>query len=315
MTNLARITAEGSGLSTDTASDGTTVDVVDLYDPNGLTGVVGHLKFAFDPRSTIVFRGQATLHSGMVPSAFRGRSARRRAEQSKRIGTYVSAVFGGICPCKVNGGLPTCNPYWPCQQTMQAGRRDSPIVGSTPRVSVEPLLQHYGLGTRWLDVVDNVWVALWFACHRLVTKAGRYAHHARRSTSQEPNGYAYIKVMSVGELRSTPVPGVFVSDRAKLTDLRYAAPSIYLRPHAQHGVVIASHTWSEHADPDLSRLELATLRIRLGDALEWLGEGAMLSPYVLFPPASRDEGFRRLLDYAPTPPGALGQFLIYGPGS
>ena len=66
---------------------------------------------------------------------------------------------------------------------------------------------------------------------------------------------------------------------------------------------------------DVGQLHVATMRIKLGDALEWLGDGTMLRPYVLFPSASVDEGYRRFLDYAPQPPERFGNFSVYGPGN
>lgn len=197
----------------------------------------------------------------------------------------------------------------------EARRGKGGIVRSTPRAAIEPLLQHYGLRTRWIDVVDNVWVALWFACHDQIThKEGRYAHHARRSTAQERDGYAHVSVLDLGERELTPVQGLYRAVHARVADLRSAVPSIYLRPHAQHGLVVAGQRWDAAEEQDLSHLCEVTLCIALGDALEWLGQGQMISPYSLFPPPTRDEGFRRLLDYAPEPPAPLGVFPVYGPG-
>ena len=34
---------------------------------------------------------------------------------------------------------------------------DNPVLYS--------VLQHYGIRTCWLDIVDNIWVALWFGSH------------------------------------------------------------------------------------------------------------------------------------------------------
>ena len=312
---LDRISAPGARVATDVASDGTAVDVVELTDPNALASVIGHIKFAFAPGATIVYRGQGRVHPGLVPSAYRGREPGERRRANAHLGEYVSELMRRNCSCKAGTRRPVCDPWWPCQDVMERKVTDAAIVAGTPRVAIEPLLQHYGLRTRWLDVVDNAWVALWFACHRLAVEHRRYAHHQRRSAAQEPDGFAYVEVLSAGVQSPTPVPGVSRSADARLVDLRYSSPSIYLRPHAQHGLLVASSDWTEDEDPDLARLRLAILRIKLSDALDWLGTGSMLSTYVLFPPATRDEGYRRLLDYAPDPPRMLGQFLVYGPGA
>jgi hypothetical protein len=182
---------------------------------------------------------------------------------------------------------------------------------------VEPLLQHYGLRTRWIDTVDNIWIALWFACHDFVVeeKSKRYAHHLRRSVAQEPDGYAYISVISSGLVEPVGTPGCWEGSMSRVIDLRVTAPSVYLRPHAQHGLLIAASNWNEIETIDIGPLHQASLKIRLGDALEWLGDGTMLRPFVLFPPATVDHGYRRLLEYAKPPPANLGKFLVYGPGN
>lgn len=312
---LDRIRARGSEVVVDKCDDGAEREVVHLHDPNALTQVVGHVKFAFAPHETVIFRGQSSLFSRLTPSGFRGVGPSGRNGTSSAVAAYVRLLFGRDCLCDADPGAPHCTPNWPCQD-IAVRRRDRGVVSGTPTAATEPLLQHYGLQTRWLDVVDNVWIALWFACHKLeVDRHRRFAHHVRRSVAQEPNGFSYIPVLSAGAVERTKVAGVFRSSRARLADLRYAVPSVYLRPHAQHGLLLADHSWDANRDPDLLRLELVTLRIHLRDALDWLGAGRMLSPYVLFPPPTRDEGFGRLLEDAPEPPVRLGRFLVYGPGT
>ena len=42
-----------------------------------------------------------------------------------------------------------------------------PFCGSNiSREAIEGLIQQYGGVSRWIDVVDNIWIALWFSCHR-----------------------------------------------------------------------------------------------------------------------------------------------------
>lgn len=187
-------------------------------------------------------------------------------------------------------------------------------MSQTPRAAVEPILQHYGLATRWLDVVDNIWVALWFACHRYVGD-GRFAHHERRSTAQEPNGMAYVSILATGTLEATPTAGCWEGPACRLIDLRQAAPSIYLRPHAQHGLLVSPPNPLLPGRADLGPLHRLTIQVPLGDALDWLGDGTMLRPFTLFPPATIDHGYRRLLEFAPVPPAKLGTFVLHGPGN
>lgn len=98
-----------------------------------------------------------------------------------------------------------------------------------------------------------------------------------------------------------------------MIDLRYAVPSVYLRPHAQHGLLIAPAKLGDDQTGSLSENVIGELEIALPDALRWLGDGVMTSPFVLFPPATINVGYRRLMT-APSPHPDLGRVLHYGPG-
>lgn len=276
-----------------------------------LAQVIGWLKFTADG-GDVLFRGQASMHDSMVPSGIRGRSRRGIRDFNADLRTYIDVLLAGPCTC-TPAAVRFAQSHL-CKERSPGGSAGVSIASDTYRAVVEPLLQHYGLGTRWIDVVDNIWIALWFACHRQVTR-DRYAHHLRRSVAQEGvDAVAYIAALDTGPLVATDVPGYRLSETARVADLRYSVPSYYIRPHAQHGLLVAPRRVS--ADPRSYALTDAFkyyLEIRLADALDWLGTGVMTSAYELFPSAVHDEGYRRLLEYAPAPPETLGAFTHYGP--
>lgn len=309
MSFLDAVSVLGAEVVEATTTDGSKRRVLNVLDPNALTQIVGHAKFRSD--ATVLVRGHSRLHPTLTPTLFRDRGPAARKSQTNVLVGYLRLLLGGKCKCEVVGGPPTCVPNWPCQASVMTN--NTGLMKNFPQAAVEPLLQHYGVRTRWVDAVDNVWVALWFACHELQTR-GRYGHHSRRNPDSTDNEWAYLTLIDVGSPSSTACSGIYRSDRARLVDLRVAVPSMYLRPHAQHALLFASRDWSADLDPSLSHLEMATLRISLREALVWLGNGISLTPYVLFPPADKDEGFRRLLDYSPAPPESLGSFIHYGPG-
>jgi hypothetical protein len=300
------------GISTDATPEYPVVHVDTLA---AFIQVVGHATFNRASRSRRLYRGQTRLHwaSGLptfVPSAYRGvESVSGREQALSRIRRYVEDLTGGA-ECDCPGPNPRCwSARWPCTTVYDSSSRGrSALVSGTPRAAVEPLLQQYGLGTTWLDLVDNAWVALWFACHEQHSK-GHFAHHVKRSATD--NAFAFVAVFDVGEQAATRFGGVSTSadSGTRLVDLRQSAPSVYLRPHAQHGLMVSSTTQS----PDLARLLVGIIRISLRDALDWLGESQFLSPHGFFPPSSVDEGYRRLLEYA-KPPSQLGKFTVFGPG-
>ncbi|GAA2074685.1 FRG domain-containing protein [Aeromicrobium tamlense] len=253
-------------------------------------------------------------------------SEAERAALAAAIGEYITSLAAADCRCG-EGPFPFGTAHR-CAEQIARGPA-GPLVGSTFRAVVEPLLQHYGIRTRWLDVVDNIWIALWFACHTEETAGVRHAFHARRSPDAEraakgpsedrgtdfPTPMAYVAVLDTGRLRPTNIPGYSIGEESRIVDLRYAVPSVYLRPHAQHGLLVAPAKLLPGDDGALTHRVVAYIEIPLMDALDWLGSGVMTSPFVLFPPAVSDHGYRRLLDYATNPPGALGAVKIYGPGA
>lgn len=302
-----------------------------VSDPNALTQLIGWLKFTADG-GQVLYRGQARMFPTMFASGLRGSngaaiSDAERASLAEAIGSYVTQIAGAGCQCEE--GPFSYGSAHRCIETIARGRA-GPLVGGTYRAVAEPLLQHYGIRTRWLDVVDNIWIALWFACHTQSTAGLRHAFHARRSpdservaaersstgqASESQTPMAYVAVIDTGSLRPTGIPGYLIGHEARIVDLRYAVPSVYVRPHAQHGLLVAPAKLQAGEDGALTQHVAAYIEITLNDALAWLGSGMMTSPFVLFPPAASDHGFRRLLDYAAAPPKVLGAITIYGPGA
>lgn len=76
----------------------------------------------------------------------------------------------------------------------------------------EALCQHYGLHTRWLDIVDHIQTALWFAYDRT------YVDDMREQRFDEDVGYIYVIAVPDDETK------------VKIIDLR-EKPSQFLRPH------------------------------------------------------------------------------------
>lgn len=114
--------------------------VFHVQDPHALVQAAGYLKHVHGCNDGvhIFFRGESKLYGTLPPTLFRGVST--HAGQSRKIGLLNSALTNA--------------------------RSNNKIFGKLDAFVHEPLLQHYGLKTSWIDLVDNIWVALWFACHR-----------------------------------------------------------------------------------------------------------------------------------------------------
>jgi len=187
------------------------------------------------------------------------------------------------------------------RQIKEIQKHCKPHLGKLDKGIVEGALQHYGLKSRWLDAVDNVWNALWFACHDTWRSGAdnEYVHYVRRNplTEISTHQYCYIVLLGVDTsgMKSKGIPGYLENESSAILDLRYALPSFFIRPHAQHGILVRLMGKDHLPAFDMGNLIRGIIRINLAQALEWLGEGTLLSSQTLFPPPSLDIGFGDLL--------------------
>lgn len=244
--------------------------VLEVTTQHGLTRAAGYLKYAGGSSGPVLFRGQRRLYNSLKPALYRGVTTMALKGRRDR-------EYNALCKAIADANV---------------------LISSTPNHARVPLLQHYGVHTKWIDVVDNVWVALWFACHHAVAvgKKGEYLHYERRSTRHDPNKFAYILLLQPGKVEHVAnKPGLQQGADTLLIDLRVAAPSLYLRPHAQHGLLVRRRVVNDIDALELQPLVVGVVRVRLADAIDWMGDGSLLSAHALFPPPIYDEGYRRLL--------------------
>ena len=142
------------------------------------------------------------------------------------------------------------------------------------RPNLPGLLQHYGVRTSWLDVVDNLYVAAWFATH-------------------SRNGDTWISKRSgsCGWLYFISTEGP--TSCLTVLDLRDKHHHLSTRLHTQHGVSVTRYgnCWSNTA-LGFEEFVVATVRLRCGP--EWQLRGFMASEKFLFPNASEDNTLKLL---------------------
>lgn len=159
------------------------------------------------------------------------------------------------------------------------------------RLTTEPLLQHYGLNTRWLDVVDSLPHALFFATHTLCT--GQAPNTDTYAPSLEDEGFLYV--LDLGQLKHKTIAGEEVvgysrSKNLAVVDLRALKPSNALRPHAQHGLLIRATS----SETDLWPSLVARIAVPTQEARQWI-TSASLEREALFPPRVWDNIYETLL--------------------
>jgi len=142
------------------------------------------------------------------------------------------------------------------------------------RGNLPALLQHYGVRTSWLDVVDNLYVAIWFATH-----------------SRRGDAWIDIRDGEYGWLYFISTDGP--TARLTVVDFRSEHHHLSTRPHSQHGASVTreGNNWS---GTTLGFEDFVVATVRLRCRSHWRLHGFMASEQYLFPDASEDNTLKLL---------------------
>ena len=261
--------------SKDVVDEGTGLHCLHVKTLSSLIQAIGYKKFQANKCGHhIYFRGQTELYKcpkrgdpyEFKPSALRGRRNEGALQDAKKVIKQEIAMFR-----RMNSSL----------------FKDE---REYPNDVIEGLLQQYGLKTTWFDVVDNIWVALWFSCYKSVfpveidttakNVSRAFVKMMRRDVNKEPTTAQFAYILLLGD------------ENAEVVDLRCTLPSMFIRPHVQHGLLIRA---AGVRSPNMASLIKGIIRMDLYDALEWLGESRLLTPESMMPPPNTDSGFKQLL--------------------
>lgn len=280
---------------------------VPLYELNttgALNQIIGHGKFNNSEYGKVYYRGISNLYDNVLPSLMRNRA--------RGIPYDLTQTLKSICD----------DPY--LKESLKL--RDLIVSHSIENKKInkrilrfnkycaEALLQHYAGSTRFLDIVDNHWIAIWMGLHtfHMHGKRNIFCEAVRRTIDIHnlydavKNGdssllskYVYLLLIAIPHSTTPPEYGIIESDKFVVVDLRQSLPSIYLRPHAQHALVVRKidkHNINQTSSYyDLSEQVIGVLRIRVDIASDWLGVGLLASQQNLFPSPSIDQGYNNLL--------------------
>lgn len=234
---------------------------------HALNTLVGYCKHIYQGEGNIYFRGQTAKYGTMKPSLYRGLvSNKTLGRRQHKLNTLINETYSTM-----------------------------PLLNKMDQKLIAPLFQHYGIHTDWLDLVDNLWVALWFSIHEYVRPESnkRYEFVKRISKVESPT-YLYLMLSDAVE-RHNKIPGYYKGENYEVVDLRVSAPSVFLRPHNQHAILlrkrnVISPEMAEMADSVKLIIELDPKAI-----IEWLGIGRLLTVENIYPSPVYDQGYSILL--------------------
>ena len=133
LTDFDKKTPDPVGVECLTSPSGN-IPVYEIHSFHSLTQFIGFGKYLNRASGNVYLRGQTSLYNGsLTPSALRGNRNRKTGiseplNYEKRIGDYKHHIALSL------------------KRTKSFCDRDPDIM--------EPLLQHYGIKTYWLDIVD-----------------------------------------------------------------------------------------------------------------------------------------------------------------
>lgn len=343
--------------------------MIEADSPQGLIQAIGYIKYNMAQKGYgIAMRGQSRLYSTMYPSLYRVEG--KKVNYQEREDKFALKIQAAITETKYkaknyilkfpNGQRGTL--YNDLFKFLDLKENDLP-----------PLLQHYGVETPWLDIVDNIWIALWFSCWKrdkpkkplsfeekdiypreLDREVAKYSiyhlrqanegiddrkekidkchreisvcqnkidyflsnpnipedvkrnkvkqqrdyihkHNQERIKLEKSPAYCYILLIRTPCMtgKNNTSVGWAQNEEAQLVNLRMIVPSYYLRPHTQHALAIKKCNTTQ--DPDYFSLIEGIIRVKLSDAISWLGESHTFSIGCIFPSPCLDGGLRKLL--------------------
>lgn len=284
-------------------ANGHEVPLYDISTTGALNQIIGHAKFVNSSYGNVYYRGVNGLYDNVMPSYMRKKKNSRTPGLNKLLDDicnddYLSRSLKLRNCITAKGSIDTKNKRY-------------------NKYCAEALLQHYAGKTRFIDVVDNHWVALWMGlqnfimrgeghnsceCQKRALWLGDYIEQyvLNPTTSVESYLYEYIILLAMPYGIQDNEIGIIETSELVEVDLRKAIPSTFIRPHAQHALVIRKRDMQPNDRKPASFFDMASqvvaiLRIRNDIASQWLGEGNLVSSENLFLSPSIDHGYNNLL--------------------
>lgn len=275
-------------------------DVIHVASIEALVQYIGYLKYVSN--GPVLFRGQDKLHDPYVPlpSILRTLDIQSAAQEMQNL-VEMAGVWNGEESACVDEPFLCATP----------AKLRGPFDFGVKKYAIEPLLQHYGIRTRWLDLTDSLPFALQFALmnyeeieptvilsgstrYQLERDAGSCSKVLRnvkvmeRVMSETDEGYAYLYVMELAGYQSGVegcADGLSKFKNGWLIDARREMPSFFLRPHVQHGLLFFSRHFSKDKQIELysEPIRTALFEIPIREVKRWLGDGKLFGISTVYP--------------------------------
>lgn len=205
-----------------------------IESPQLLAAFIGYLKYQHRKIGRIYFRGERDYYLNTIPALYRG------------------VITNDIIIKRTNAYNELVNSI----PTLFKGYRFK-------RENINPLLQHYGIKTNWIDLVDNLYVAIWFSLYK------------------NRNEFGYIKTFCEKNGNSSLI----------ISELREKHSSLSLRLHCQHGISVTKRVrnW-KIKNIDFNDYLVSTVEIPNNHSFELIGD--IFKKEYMFPSKDIDNTFK-----------------------
>src|SRR4051812_22591327 len=190
-------------------------------------------------KSAIYFRGEAENHKHIVPSLFRSQGMPLIDDDT------IKQRFKA---------------YTELKKVIQLRLRDK--VSRFRNEDIDNLFQHYGIKSPVIDMVDNIYIAIWFALEG------------------NKDEYGYIRLLNTS------------NKELKVSDLRQNHSSLSLRLHTQHGLIAKKkvRAWNSN-NIYYDHFEVARIKFRINKNIE---SGVLFSKENIYPNEQLDNTLKIL---------------------
>ena len=246
----------------------------DIHTCHALIQLAGYIKYKLNDE-VVLFRGQKNNYGSIEPSLYR-----------RVINKQPKIIQDSCARSKLVKDL---------NKIKQVLYDNNFFIKNIDFELSEPIMQHYGFNTRYVDFVDNIWVALAFSVLSYQSGTKTFADNLLYIDNKD---YGYLYIVSLGKYIDKH--HIITDKNYEIIDLRKSIPSLYLRPHAQHGVLarkIEKKGGLTTMNTDMYNDVVAMARIKKKLIIEWINESKILTSDFLFPSPFFDLGYATMLDF------------------
>lgn len=231
--------------------------------PAILATFMGYAKFQYRtlcPNREVFFRGQTNNYANITPSLLRGNDFDKINHLSN---AYIELK----------------------SKTKELFSK----TGRFQNETIDNLFQHYGIKSQTLDLVDNIYIAIWFATNRW-----KRIESTDKMCTYEPSNekYGWIYFMLVEP--PTPTQSINTPSFNGYCDLRKYNSSLSARLHCQHGITYVRNNGGKWTDKNRCFDDLIFACVKFPCSDDFKLNGPLFTNDFLFPPPEIDNTYKML---------------------